>query len=88
MNSITELKNIAIPKITSHEKLNKDYRMYPYIDNERCGKCGKCVNICAESEYHALKKNDNGIAVDKNACEGCSLCSHVCPQNAVTMKTE
>ena len=82
MKDLNELKNIAIPKITSHEKLNKEHHLYPNIDNE---KCGKCIKICFESEYHALKKKENIIEVDKTACEGCSLCSHVCPQNAITM---
>ena len=86
MNNIGELKGIAVSKITSHEKLSKNYHLYPDIDNEKCGKCGKCVNICSESEFHALTKNESGIEVDKNVCEGCSLCSHVCPQNALTMK--
>ena len=87
MKNITELKNIAIPKITTHEKLNKNYHIYPNIDNEKCVKCGKCITICTESEYHALKNNGNCIEVDKNICSGCSLCSHVCSQNAISMKT-
>jgi dihydropyrimidine dehydrogenase (NAD+) subunit PreA len=86
MENLKELKNIAIPKITSHENLNKKNHLYPNIDNEKCGKCGKCVNICSESEYNALKKTESCIEVDKNVCAGCSLCSHVCPQNAITME--
>ncbi len=86
MESIAELKNIAISKITSHEKLNKNYHLYPSIDETKCGKCGKCVQICTEIEYHALKKDNNCIEVDKTICEGCSLCLHICPQNAITMK--
>ncbi len=87
LNSIKELKNIAVSKITSHEKLNKNYHLYPDIDNKKCVKCGKCVKICAESEYHALKNNENCIEVNKNICEGCSLCAQICPKEAVTMKT-
>ena len=86
MNSISELKNIAIPKITSHGKLNRNYHLYPDINDEKCGKCGKCVKICSESEYNALIKKEKCIELNKNACEGCSLCSHVCPQGAITMK--
>ena len=67
---------------------NKEHHLYPNIDNEKCGKCGKCVKICSESEYQALKRKENIIEVDKKVCEGCSLCSHVCPQNAITMIQE
>ena len=87
MNSISELKNIAIPKITTHGKLNKNYHLYPCIDNEKCVKCGKCVKICSESEHNALIKKEKCIVLNKNACKGCSLCSHVCPHGAVTMMT-
>ena len=87
MNNISELKNIAISKITSHEKLNKEYHLQPEIDNEVCVKCGKCVNICSESEHQALGVNDNktSICLDKGKCFGCSLCSHVCPKEAIKM---
>ena len=88
MNGIQDLKNVAIPKITSHEKLNKNYHIYPVINDEKCIKCGKCIRICDESEYHALKRNEKCIEVNKEACEGCSLCSHICPQDAITMKAK
>ena len=85
MNDISELKNIAIPKITTHEKLNKKYHLHPVINKEVCIKCGKCVNICSESEYQALSKDDSQIKLNKDNCVGCSLCSHVCPKEAIKM---
>ena len=57
--SISELKNIAIKKITSHENLNKKNHLYPSIDKEKCVSCGKCVKICSESEYNALNLDEN-----------------------------
>ena len=84
-NSISELKNIAIPKIISHEKLNKNCHLYPFIDKEKCVKCGKCAKICAESEYHALKFNEDCLELNKDCCAGCSLCSHICPKEAIKM---
>lgn len=84
-DSISDLKNIAIHKITSHEKLNKKYHTYPSIDKEKCIKCGKCVKICSESEYHALNFDKNCINLNKESCAGCSLCSHVCPKDAIKM---
>jgi dihydropyrimidine dehydrogenase (NAD+) subunit PreA len=85
MNDISELKNIAISKITTHEMLNKEYHLHPEINKEACGKCGKCVNICSESEHQALSKDDNQINLNKDNCVGCSLCSHVCPKEAIKM---
>ena len=84
-NSISELKNIAIPKITSHEKLNKKNHLYPSIDKEKCVKCGKCAKICSESEYHALCLDKDCVNLKKESCAGCSLCSHVCPKDAIKM---
>lgn len=85
MNDISELKNTAITKITTHEKLNKEYHLYPEIDKEVCVKCGKCVRICTESEYQALSKDNSQIKLNKDNCVGCSLCSHVCPKEAIKM---
>ena len=87
-NDISELKNIAIPKITSHEKLNKNYHIYPSINAEKCLKCGKCVKICLDMEHQALDKTENCIEVNKEKCVGCSLCKHVCPTDAIEMRSK
>ena len=84
-NNISELKNIAIQKITSHENLNKKSQVYPVVDKEKCIKCGKCAKICSESEHHALSLEKENLCIDKEQCIGCSLCSHVCPKEAIQM---
>ena len=85
-NSPADLKNRAIANITAHKLLNKQKQVYPDIEDSLCGKCGKCVTICDESEHSALSLVNGHITVDKNACVGCSLCSHVCPKSAIKMK--
>ncbi len=86
-NNISELKDIAVKKITSHEKLNKKYHLYPSVDRDKCVSCGKCVKICSESEHQALGLYDNNrvVSLDIEKCVGCSLCSHVCPKEAIKM---
>jgi len=85
-NSPEDLKNKAIANITYHKELNKKKQAYPYIDDALCLKCGKCATICDESEHSALSISNGHLVVDKNACVGCSLCSHICPKQAITMK--
>jgi len=85
-NSPSDLKNKAILNITAHKALDKQRKVYPHINDEVCAKCGKCVTICEESEHSALYLKDGRIVVDKKACVGCSLCSHVCVKNAIKMK--
>ena len=86
MNDISELKNIVVPKITSHEELNKKYKVCPKIDSEKCVLCGKCVRICSESEHSALSEDNKQIVLNKEKCVGCSLCSYVCSKSAISMK--
>ena len=88
MDSISDLKNRVISKISAHEDLNKNYCMKPVVDNEKCISCEKCTRICAESEHHALSLEDGKIELDEGKCQGCSLCSIVCPQSAITMNSK
>jgi dihydropyrimidine dehydrogenase (NAD+) subunit PreA len=80
------LRDKAIANLTEHKNLPKTQQAYPQIDEQKCIRCGKCVNMCDESECSALSLVNGKIEVDKDKCVGCSLCSHVCPKFAVTMK--
>ena len=84
---INALKNKALEVITAHKDLQKTPLAYPQIDHEKCGRCGKCVNICMESEHQALQLNDGNITVDKAKCVGCGLCQFICPAGAICNKS-
>ena len=86
LKSPKELKNKAISQLSTHEKLPKKRKVHPVIDDALCCKCGKCVKICGESEHGCLSLVKGHIKLDKKCCVGCSLCSIVCPLNAIKMK--
>ena len=50
------------------------------IDPELCIECGKCREFC---RYVAVTEN---LEVDPYSCEGCAVCTIVCPEGAVSME--
>jgi len=49
------------------------------IDESKCVKCGRCAVNC---RYGAIKD----FRVDGLSCEGCGVCTLVCPEKAVSME--
>jgi MinD superfamily P-loop ATPase len=50
-----------------------------FIDKDKCTQCGKCIDMCRFDAIHDFQ-------VDTVSCEGCTLCTYVCPEGAVEMK--
>lgn len=49
------------------------------IDREKCTRCEECEKAC---QFEAIRN----FTVDPLSCEGCSLCSHICPEGAIEMR--
>lgn len=54
-----------------------------FINTSNCINCNMCIEKC---RFNAISYNSNNIYVDVHSCEGCGLCSLVCPQSAIEMK--
>ena len=50
------------------------------IDKELCQECGECLSVC---RFEAISED---FTVDPVSCEGCTICSHVCPAGAIVME--
>jgi len=50
------------------------------IDKRICTECGDCIDVC---RFRAIS---GGFDVDPISCEGCTICSLVCPSQAIAME--
>lgn len=55
------------------------------ISTDRCIACGQCQQVC---RFDAIHQVDGNYQVDEYACEGCGVCVHVCPQQAIALHTD
>lgn len=50
------------------------------IDKTICNECGECIDVC---RFDAISRD---FEVDGISCEGCTICSVICPSKAVMME--
>ncbi|MDN7025334.1 NAD-dependent dihydropyrimidine dehydrogenase subunit PreA [Methanoculleus sp. FWC-SCC1] len=80
------LRGRALSRIGTHASLSRSAHRRAAIGYpERCTSCGRCVTACRDGGYHAISIADRRAAIDLDRCDGCSLCSHVCPEGAIVM---
>ena len=66
------------------EKHSFSAGMKALIEQEKCTRCGDCLNVC---RFEAVSETDDGkIITDPISCEGCSVCHYICPVEAVKME--
>lgn len=71
---------LGVKKWDSSEKISVSEKAF--INHEKCTLCGKCKDIC---RFGALKYGEKPEIIPY-LCEGCGLCSRVCPENAINIK--
>lgn len=83
---LSELVGLANKNIIPAEELDRDYIVYPKIDEERCIGCGRCYISCYDGAHQAMKwdSETRKPSCDKDKCVGCHLCALVCPVHAIS----
>ena len=86
--SVGEMRGEILPKITAHEELNFAHKVVAAIDEGLCSRCGLCYTACMDGGWQAIEMEsrevDPRVVIER--CDGCSLCTHVCPvEGCITM---
>jgi 2-oxoglutarate ferredoxin oxidoreductase subunit delta len=61
-------------------------KQLPEFSRIRCKQCGICAGFCPKGAI-GIKEDGNPYLKDPDACTGCSLCEHLCPDFGVRLST-
>lgn len=86
VDHLSDLVGLANANIIPAEELDRDYKVYPHIDEEKCIGCGRCYVSCYDGAHQAIIWNNETRkpSCDKDKCVGCHLCVLVCPVKAIS----
>ena len=55
------------------------------IDYDKCIACGECIDYC---RFDAIIEEESKVSIIETFCDGCLLCSRICPQEAIEIIDE
>lgn len=86
VDHLSELVGLANKNIIPAEELDRDFKIYPKIDNDKCVGCGRCFISCYDGSHQAMEwdKKLRRPTCNTDKCVGCLLCSLVCPVGAIS----
>lgn len=70
--------------------LNNRIVSKPYIEAEKCVRCGACVSMCPANSKAVFFKDDDKTRVpvyNYDHCIKCFCCQEICPESAIKLKT-
>ena len=83
---IEDFRGMALGNIIPAEELNRNYKILPKFDHDKCVGCGRCYVSCYDGGHQAIDWDaENRKPILNQECVGCHLCLNVCPvQNCIT----
>ena len=87
VDHLKDLVGIANKNIVTTNQLDRDYKVYPKIDWDKCIGCGRCFISCQDGAHQAMGWDDDKRlpTFDQSKCVGCQLCALVCPVGAIKL---
>ena len=79
---VNQIKGRALKNLKSFDEMKVGPASYTADQKECMTDCEKCIKACF---YDAIEKTINNVDINQSLCEGCGLCSFVCPQNKLSL---
>lgn len=85
-DKLDDFIGLALGNIIPAEELNRDFKILPKFDDDKCIGCGRCYISCYDAAHQAIDWNAEKRRPELNDnCVGCHLCLNVCPvQECIT----
>ncbi|MEA1910589.1 MAG: NAD-dependent dihydropyrimidine dehydrogenase subunit PreA [Spirochaetota bacterium] len=80
-DKLEDFVGIALKNIIPADDIERDFKILPKIDYDKCVNCGRCYISCYDAAHQAIEwDNENRKpTIDEEKCVGCQLCLQVCP---------
>jgi dihydropyrimidine dehydrogenase (NAD+) subunit PreA len=82
---LEELVGEMLPNFVLPSALDRETKVFPKIDRERCIGCGRCYISCQDGGHQAIAfdAETRQPRIVGAKCVGCHLCRLVCPTGAI-----
>ena len=80
-DKLEDFVGIALKNIIPADDLERDFKIQPKIDYDKCVSCGRCYVSCMDGAHQAIEWDDEERkpTIMEDECVGCQLCLLVCP---------
>ncbi len=85
VDKLQDLVGAALPQICHPDQLDRTTLVYPVIDKTLCVGCGRCFISCQDGGHQAILFEGGKVQIMGNRCQGCHLCTLVCPVGAISV---
>jgi dihydropyrimidine dehydrogenase (NAD+) subunit PreA len=81
------LEGVALARMTRHDSLDRTVRLRAWEARpEKCTLCQRCILACSDAGANALSLDGLNLEIDAARCDGCSLCTYVCPFQVLELR--
>ena len=84
IKNLGDLVGSELHTLCNANVLDRDTKVFPKWDYDRCTGCGRCYVACSDAGHQAISfGEDRKPRMNGKKCVGCHLCRLVCPAEAI-----